>query len=192
MEHNINMEFSNEAKIEAILFFKSEPVSFEYLAKHANINIDEVKTAVSNLGNILKGRGVEIIIHEDKIRLVTAKEASPIIEEITKEELIRDLGKAGLETLAIVLYKGPVRRKEIDEIRGVNSSFILRNLLIRGLVEKNGKEEGERSFSYSPSFDLLRFLGIKSIDELPEFEQFKREIEEFKSKNESGEIGKTD
>ena len=123
---------------------------------------------------------------DEEIMLGTAKELSPLIEQITKEELIKDLGKAGLETLSIVLYQGPISRAGIDYIRGVNSQFILRNLLIRGLIERVDNPADSRSFLYKPTLALLSHLGISSIAELPEYEQVKKDIENFKGSKEAG------
>ncbi len=88
----------------------------------------------------------------------------------------RDIGKAGAETLSIVLYKGPISRSEIDRIRGVNSSFILRNLLIRGLVERE-VVKNNALFSITPS--LLAHLGISNKTELPNYAQVLDELEKF-------------
>jgi segregation and condensation protein B len=78
-----------------------------------------------------------------------------------------------------VLYHGPISRREIDYVRGVNSAFILRNLLVRGLVEKTDAKEGERSFTYKPTLELLSHLGVTKIEEFPEYEQVKNELREF-------------
>ena len=102
-----------------------------------------------------------------------------MIEELCKEELSRDLGKAGLETLSIVLYRGPITRSGIDYIRGVNSTFILRNLLIRGLVEKIPNPNDQRSFLYRATFDLLSHLGIPRVEDLPEYGNTNESIEKF-------------
>ena len=83
-----------------------------------------------------------------------------------------------LEVLAIVLYKGPLSKIEIDYVRGVNSVFTLRNLLVRGLVERAAiKNSG--GFIYRPTFQLLQFLGVKSLEELPEKDYFAQKINEF-------------
>ena len=92
-----------------------------------------------------------------------------MIEDLQKEELNKDLSKASLETLSIVLYKNGVSRAEIDYIRGVNSSFTLRALSVRGLVEKTVDSKDNRRYIYKPSFELLSFMGVKSIEELPEY-----------------------
>jgi segregation and condensation protein B len=111
-----------------------------------------------------------------------------MIEELQKEELSRDLGRAGLETLTIILYKGPISRREIDYIRGVNSGFILRNLLIRGLIERAESQTGERSFSYKPTLALLEYLGISKRDDLPEYEVAFKKLEEFSKTREDEEL----
>ena len=134
--------------------------------------------AVEHLKMSLSGRGLTLLQHDGKIALGTAKEAHGLIEKITKEELTRDLGKAGLETLSIVLYKGPVSRREIDYIRGVNSSFILRNLLMRGLIDR-ADDKGGRGYSYKPSLDLLMHLGISHIEDLPDYQKVREELETF-------------
>ena len=124
----------------------------------------------------IKDRGVELIYKDDEVTLGTASSLSHVIERLTKEELVRDLGKAGLETISIIAYKGPISRAEIDYIRGVQSNFILRNLQIRGLVERVDNENDRRSFLYRPTFELLQFLGITKIEELPEYEKVKAEF----------------
>jgi segregation and condensation protein B len=100
--------------------------------------------------------------------------------------LVRDLGKAGLETLTIILYKHPIKRSEIDYIRGVNSSFILRNLLIRGLIERLTEKEGlGRGYLYKPTLELLSHLGVSKIENLPESASITSELENFATQNES-------
>lgn len=112
----------------------------------------------------------------------THPELSSLIEEMQKEEVSRDLGKAGLETLSIILYKHPVSRREIDYIRGVNSSYILRNLLMRGLIEKTEGGAGERSYSYKPTLELMRHLGLTRTEDLPNYEIAMAKMLEFENK----------
>lgn len=178
-----------DAKIEALLFFKAEPVKISWLAETLGVSEDEVHEALSLLQMKLSERGIVSIFKDDEVTLGTAPEMSELIEKISKEDLSRDLGKAALETLTIVLYKGPIARSEIDFIRGVNSNFILRSLQARGLVERITGESGERSFLYRPTFELLAHLGITRIEDLPEYGEFRtrveESIEEFTSKNET-------
>ncbi len=178
------MKISLEAQIEALLFWKAEPLSAKKISSILNKDIEEVKTAIKNLHDQLKGRGLTLIEWEDEVTLGTAKEISPLIESLTKEELMKDLGKAGLETLSIILYQSPISRVEIDYIRGVNSQFILRNLLVRGLIEKVENPNDQRSFLYKPTLELLSYLGISKVEDVPEYEKVRVDIENFKKTNE--------
>jgi segregation and condensation protein B len=134
----------------------------------------EVREALQNLSKSLENRGICLVMTENEVGLATAPEISGFIEQIAKDEMSREIGKAGLETLAIILYNGPLSRREIDYVRGVNSTFILRNLCIRGLVEREPDPKDQRIFRYKGSLSLLSHLGIKTIKELPEFEEFKK------------------
>lgn len=174
------MNNSISQKIEAILFWKAEPVSVKKLAQLLEIKDVEIREGLAQLKNNLQNRGLALVETDEEVMLGTAKELSPLIERLTKEELTRDLGKAGLETISIVLYQGPISRADIDYIRGVNSQFIVRNLLIRGLVERIDNPQDARSFLYKPALQLLSHLGISNIKDLPEFEVVKKDIESFK------------
>lgn len=171
-------ELELDSQIEAILFWKGEPQSIKKLAASLGKKEEEIKAGLEILKEKIKGRGVELVFKDDEVMLGTAPKLSHIIERLTKEELVRDLGKAGLETISIIAYKGPVSRAEIDYIRGVQSNFILRNLQIRGLVEKVENEKDKRSFLYRPTFELLTFLGVSRIEDLPEYEKVKAEFEQ--------------
>ncbi len=163
-------------KIEAILFYLAEPVDVNFLAKTLDVPKRKVLSAVGDLGLSLGERGMRLVFHNDEITLVTAPEFSSLIEKIIKEERERDLGRAGIETLSIIAYKGPVSKKEIEYIRGVNSQWVLRNLLLRGLVEKKANREDERVVVYSITGDTLRYLGLSHITELPEYEETKKQL----------------
>jgi len=160
-----------DSKIEAILFVKGEPVKIKQLARLLEVSVEEIKEAVKILEKKLSDRGLQLIFKEDEILLGTRSVLGPLLEKIQKEELNKELSKAALETLAIILYQNPqgVTRSEIDYIRGVNSSFILRNLAIRGLVEKVPHPFDKRTFVYKASSDLLAYLGVSKIEDLPDY-----------------------
>ncbi len=164
-------------KIEAILFYLAEPVSVNFLVKTLEVSKKEITDAIVELQTSLEKRGVRLVIHGDEVTLVTAPELSGIIEKIIKEERERDLGRAGIETLSIIAYKGPVSKKEIEYIRGVNSQWALRSLLLRGLVEKKNSEGDARMSVYSITSDTLRHLGIGQIADLPEYEEIQKQLE---------------
>lgn len=169
------------SKIEAILFWKAEPVSIKKLGQLLNAGVKKIRDGLAELGSALEGRGLALVQTDDDVMLGTAKEMSLLIEHLTKEELSRDLGKAGLETLSIILYQGPISRADIDYIRGVNSQFILRNLLIRGLVERVDNPKDARGYLYKTTLDLLAHLGVSNIADLPEYDQVRQDIDTFKN-----------
>src|SRR3989344_5910848 len=115
-----------ENKIESVLLFKNEPVSIVELGKWLGEKPEDIEAALSNLEDSYKNRGIVLVSDGESVSLGTHPGASELIEKLQKEELSRELGRAGLETLSIILYKGPISRREIDHIRGVNSGFILR------------------------------------------------------------------
>lgn len=167
-----------DKKIEAILFYQAEPFSIKKLAEILKQDESSIKKSLQILEENLNERGIVLVQNGDKVMLGTNPELSDLIAELNKGELNKELGKAGLETLSIILYRGPISKKEIDYIRGVNSGYILRNLLIRGLIEKT--EQKLRSAYYRPTLDLLAHMGVKKIEELPEFENIKTELESLK------------
>jgi segregation and condensation protein B len=168
-------------KIEAYLFFKGEPVTRKGISKDLGIDIDKVQTYIDMFDVIYKDvcKGMVIVQYDDLITLGTHPDVSDVITQLTKEELQKDLGKSALETLTIILYQGPMNRSAIDHIRGVNSQFILRNLLMRGLISRTVDPKDERSFVYAPSLDLLTHLGITRIEELPEYTQVVQTLKSF-------------
>ncbi len=165
-----------ETKIEAILFWKGEPMSKKKLGEILKVSESEINQSIEKLKEIIKDRGVALIEKDNEISLGTTLEVSSLIEDLQKEELNKELSKASLETLSIVLYKNGANRAEIDYIRGVNSSFTLRVLSVRGLVEKIQDPKDNRRYIYKPSFELLSYMGMKSIEELPDFNEVSNQI----------------
>ena len=169
----MNNELLNN--IEAILFYKGEPVSRDELCQILKVDGKTLESAVDTLKTKWNG-GVAAVDNGESLSLMTAPEASPLIEAIRKEELERELSKASLETLTIVLYKGPISRREIDFIRVVQSQYILRALVSRGLIER--LERSGQGYIYKPTHELLGFLGIREANELPEYGTLTTELDE--------------
>ncbi len=184
-----------EQKIESVLFFKGEPVEKKRLMEFLKISQEELTNAILDLRKSLENRGISLQENNEELSLGTKSEFSILIESLQKEELQKDLSKATMDTLSIILYKNGATRSEIDYIRGVNSSFILRALSIRGLVEKTTDKEDSRRFVYKPTFALLGFMGLERIEDLPNYEMIHKKLEdsalelkETEDKNESTEI----
>lgn len=178
-----------EKEIEALLFYAAEPLSLDYLAKVLEVKKEEIKNGLTALQNSIEDRGVVLIEHNGEVSLVTSPETSEVIEKMVQDEYSRDLGRASIETLAIIAYKNSISRKEIEYIRGVNSQFAIRNLLLRGLIEKKSKDSDERVVVYNITMDALMHMGLQKISDLPEYEEIenKLKIEQNTETKEDGE-----
>ena len=168
-------------KIEALLFVSGEGLSVSRLAALTTKSDGEIKSAVEELErHLANGHFITILRDGDKISLVSAKEISKLVEDFAKEEFAGELTRAALDALTIIAYKGPVKRADIDYIRGVNSSFIIRNLLMRGLVERVRDAKDSRAYLYRVSADFLKFFGLTSISQLPDYGSYKEKLDEIK------------
>lgn len=168
-----------EIHVEALLFLKGEPMSIKYLAKILEVKERAVEEALETLEKNLINRGIKLIKKEDSVALATSPESAEFAKKLVSEEFDSELSKPGLEILSIIIYKGPVSRADINYIRGVESTFSIRNLLVRGLIERIPNPKDSRSFLYKPSFDLLRHLGIGKIEDMPEYGEFNKKMDEF-------------
>jgi len=170
------------AQLEGLLFYRSVPVKKAGLSQLLNLTEEQLEVALSDLTTRLETGGTRLLITDKEVQLVTAPELDELIESIRRDELNRDIGRAGAETLAIILYREPVSRAEIDLIRGVNSSFILRNLMIRGLINRSMRQDGLRSYFYSITPSLLAHLGITKKTDLPGYEEMTARLNSFVAK----------
>lgn len=180
IENSEMKNFSLDKKVEAILFFKGEEVTLNFLVKILEEKKKEIKEAILVLRKRLEDTSLNLIENNEKYLLSIRPEASYLIEKIKEKEEFSELSPSALETLSIILYKEEISRVELDQIRGINSSYILRNLLIRGLIEKKLENGG---IKYIPTLNLLSFLGIESIDKMPAFDEVRKKLFEVEDKN---------
>ncbi len=144
-------------------------------AKVLGAKPEELAKAVAVLHESLAQTGLSVIETEEDLELRTAPEAADIVKKFRESELSKDLGKAGLETLAAIAYRAGSTRGEIDWIRGVNSSASLRTLLIRGLIEGKEDPADKRRIRYSITTEALAHLGVSRVEELPRYEELSKE-----------------
>lgn len=164
--------------VEALLFVYGEPVNLKKLARLAGQSETNLGQALAALRERLDGQsGLRLIEKDQKVQLVTAPEYAPLVRKLFRGEHREDLSRAGLEVLAIIAYEGPVSRAEIETIRGVNSAYTLRGLLLRGLIDKIGDERQGR---YDLSFEAARRFGLERKEDLPQWGEIRREIAEAK------------
>ena len=181
-----------KAIIEALLFVRGEPISLDELARLIERPREEVARAVEELAGECAERGLVVMQKDGAVQMGSHPDAHEYIERLTKSEFSEGLSRSALETLAIVAYKGPLSRVAIDYIRGVNSSFTLRNLLMRGLVERVENSRDSRSYQYRASFELLQHFGLASMSELPEYENLRSEEIQIAEETKNNNDGDTD
>jgi segregation and condensation protein B len=170
-----------ESYIEALLFMRGEGMTEEEIGRVCNASEEDVKAALESLAANLSGRGIRLQWNDGSVSLATAPEAAPLLEQFAKNESARELSRPAQETLAIILYRGPLSKSQIDYIRGVNSLFVLRNLSIRGLIEKITHPDARKGYLYRPTFELLSHLGVSKAEDLPEYEKVTAAINEFEN-----------
>jgi len=154
--------------LESLLFVAPEPVKLSTLAEALDETHERIEDALIELEIIQTTRGIRIQRLGGRVQLVTAPEASVVIERFLGLDLTTRLSPAAMETLAIIAYRQPVTRAQIDELRGVASDGVLRTLVHRGLVEPGDRlEQAGRPFQFRTTFDFLRHFGLQSLADLP-------------------------
>ena len=167
---NETKTMSIAGKIEALLFVSSGPVSTYQLAKALELTEADVESALIDLDNCYKSNchGIRLMRIKTRVQLTTAPELSSTVEHFLGLEATSSLSQAALEALAIIAYKQPVTRPEVDVIRGVNSDGVMRTLLSKGLIEELGRADSPgRPIYYGTSPEFLQYFGLESIDHLP-------------------------
>lgn len=160
-----------EANIEAVLFTAARPFSFKRLAELCEEDVSAVREATQELHDRLEksGSALQLVMHGQEVELVTRPEVSEVVRATIKNETHGELTRPSLEALAILAYRGPMTRPELEQIRGVQSSLILRNLMMRGLVEMHEDRRLVQPM-YSVTLDFLKHLGADRVESLPDFE----------------------
>jgi segregation and condensation protein B len=158
--------------LEALVFVSDKPVTSAELARVASVPLKQVKEVMGELKQGYAHRGIELDEVAGGWLFRTNVRFAPFVRELTSERPVR-LSRAQIETLAIVAYRQPVTRPEIDEIRGVDSGATLKLLLERDLVRILGKkDEPGRPLLYGTTTQFLEFFGLKSLKELPTLREF--------------------
>lgn len=163
------------AALEALLFAHGDPLEVKKIALLLEAGEQDVHDAVATLAGHLAhaDRGLMLVCQESRVQLVTKPTFSSLVEHLVKDEFEEKLTPAALETLSLIAYLGPISRARVDYLRGVNSSYSVRNLLMRGLVERISDPQTPHVTAYRASFDLLKHLGVSSIEDLPDYKKYK-------------------
>lgn len=161
-----------QSKIETILFISVKPLSLKKIGKILEEeDVEKIKSALEQLMaryNVL-GSGINLVKNNDEYLLATAKENAKLVENFLQEEITGELTQPALETLTVIAYRGPISKTELELIRGVNCSLIVRNLLLRNLIEAEENKKTGQVF-YRVTFDFIKFLGVRDLTELPDYQ----------------------
>ena len=166
--------------IESLLFVSNKPLTVKELVKFTGSGEGEVKQALDQLSadrNADAGRGVVLLEAPDGYQLATNSTNSEVVKNFLNADLREALTEATVEVLAIIGYRQPISKAEIEAIRGVNSQYSLRALLMRGLIEKVPNPNDARGYLYQVTTEFLQHMGITSVADLPDFQELVAKIQ---------------
>ncbi len=161
-----------KAQLESLIFVSIKAVSAKELATAVSVKVNEVEEALDSLMKDYQERnsGLALIKNHGQYQLTTTGENATLVKEFLKSEASGELSQPSLEALTIIAYRGPISKLELERIRGVNCSLIIRNLLLRGLIEEKFDKSKNENY-YTVTMDFIRFLGISGLEELPDYAQ---------------------
>lgn len=158
---------------EAILFAAGQPMTYEKLAQALGITEEEASACADELALSYEGRGIQLIRVGDGCQLVTREKYLPYIRTALGVRRGGNLSRASLETLAIIAYNQPVTRAYIDEVRGVDTGYVVSSLVEKGLIASKGRlDVPGRPTLYGTTDAFLRVFGLERLDQLPPADQF--------------------
>ena len=160
------------AKVEALLFVASDPTSIAQIAQALQASEAAVDQAVDALSERYRGRGLRLQRIQREVQFVTAPEAAEYVERFLGLEATARLSSAALETLALVAYRQPITRAQMEATRGVNCDGVLRTLLGHGLIAPVGRlEQVGRPIIFGTTFQFLQHFGLADLGQLPSLEE---------------------
>lgn len=163
--------------IESILFVSNKPLSLKQVVKFSASNEPDALAALQELAALRAGSGIVLLDAPDGYQLATNSQNTEAVKNFLNADLRESLTEATVEVLAIIAYRQPISKAEIESIRGVNSQYSIRALLMRGLIEKIPNPTDARGSVYQITTELLQQLGITSISDLPDFAELVAKIQ---------------
>lgn len=161
--------------IESLLFVSGDPLTVKDLSNALEISIKTIKNILEEMMNEYENekRGIKLISINGEYQLVSKAENSNYIQKLLKKNKRQSLSQASLESLAIIAYKQPITRVDIDEIRGVKSESAMQRLLEKDLIKEVGRlEVPGRPILYGTTDEFLRQFGLKELKELPSLDLY--------------------
>jgi len=169
---------SLKSQLESLLFVSIKSLSLKELSSAVNAKPLEVEKALAELATDYQdsGSGLTLIKNSNQYQLTTSGDNSALVKDFLKSETSGELSQPSLEALTIIAYRGPISKLELERIRGINCSLIIRNLLIRGLIEEKFEKTKQENY-YTVTLDFIRFLGLNNISDLPEYSKLNQSQE---------------
>jgi segregation and condensation protein B len=163
-----------QSAIEAVLFASGGPVPVSALAEVLGVTELEFRPALEEMIDSYRfeRRGLQIVRIEDAVQMATNPEYGDIVQAVLAPHRSKPLSQSALETMSVIAYKQPVTRREIEEIRGVNSDYSLEVLLKRGLVREAGNADRlGHPVLFATTEEFLRCFGLETLEQLPKLEE---------------------
>ena len=163
-------------KIEALIFLSKEPLSIDELTKYFKLEKQQIEEAVNELKEDKKNTGINLKTDKEILSFVTNPSCGEEIKNFFHPEMkIKKLSKSTMETLAIIAYKGPITKGEIEVIRGVSAEKAISNLLEKNLIYISGKKKSIGTPNiYNVTEDFYSYLNIDKEENLPGYEEFRK------------------
>lgn len=167
------------SKVESILFVAGKEMAIKEIAKLCNSSKDEVEVVLENLKEKYNKEesGINLLVQENKVEMVSNPKNKEVVAQFIKEEVKSELTRPQLETLTIAAYRAPITKLELEQIRGVSCTLILRNLIIKDLIEVIEDKNPDNN-KYTISMEFMKHLGINNVEELPNYDKLAK-IEEI-------------
>lgn len=161
---------SLKSQLESLLFVSLKPLAAKDLAAFTKAKLKEVEEALAVLMADYESeeRGLMLIKNNNQYQITTAGANAALVQEFLKDETSGELSQPSLEALTIIAYRGPIAKLELERIRGINCSLIIRNLLLRGLIEEKFDKSKNENY-YTVTHDFIRFLGLNDLAGLPDY-----------------------
>ena len=178
-DHRNLLDMHPKRVLEALLFASSEPLPLEQLAQVCEISPTEVKGCLDELAQEYEERGLQLVQIANGYQICTRSEDAEWLKRLNTRQVVTRLSSAALETLAIIAYKQPIPRGEVEEIRGVNSDSTINSLLEKGMIRIAGRKQAAgRPLLFATTDEFLKHFGLRSLADLPSLEEMEELLAE--------------
>ena len=167
--------------IECMLFVAGDPVPVTEIARVLSLSLAVAKGALSEMEQLYKseGRGIQLLVTADTAQLVSNRDYTDAVKDLLNPDETKGVSQSLLETLAVIAYRQPVTRADIEKVRGVRCDYAVTQLQKLGLIVEVGRKDViGRPALFGTTDKFLRQFGIHNVDEMPDYPRYSHEIAE--------------